>query len=335
MQAVRWFVGLQAQEPPSPYVTLFSRLSAFDPSELSALVSNRSVVRTALMRNTIHLATSDDALALRPHLQVVVDRQFRSTQFAKDTAGLDLEEVVQVGRELLEEEPLTNAKAGRLLAEFWPEAPPASLAQVLRHRLTLVQVPPRGTWGASHAATSTTIESWLGRPLDHQASIADALRRFIAAYGPASVKDMQQWCGLTRLNVVVDEMAHDLMTFHDESGVVLYDLPDAPRPPASTPAPPRFLADYDNMLISLADRSRFASGVDHRPLEIGFGLSGSLLLEGVVGGMWKVEEGIVRVRTLKQVTGTTRKELNAEAESFTAFLATGYEVNGYTVTPLT
>ncbi len=328
LDAVRWLVGLQAQEPPSPYVTLWSRLDAFGPAELSSLLIDRVVVRTALMRNTIHLSTVDDALVLRPLMQPVVDRQFRSTSFAKDTADLDLDLVAEAGRLLLEESPRTNAQVGAILAERWPEVPRGSLAQVLRHRLALVQVPPRGTWGASHAATSTTLQAWSGSSMSDQPSVVAALQRFIAAYGPASIKDVQQWCGLTKLKAVVDEMSDQLVTFRDERGTVLYDIPDAPRPDADTPAPPRFLADYDNMLISLADRSRFAVAMEHRQFDIGFGLSGSLLVDGELCGMWKVEDAVLQVRTVKRLRGSYRADLQAESESFAEFLASGYDVAG-------
>jgi hypothetical protein len=334
LDAIRWLVGIQAQEPPSPYVTLWSRLKNFDPSELGRLLTDRAVVRMALMRNTIHLTMTDDALCLRPLMQVVADRQFRSTSFAKDTAALDLDLVAQQGRLLLEAAPRTNAQVGALLAERWPGVPKGSLAQVLRHRLALVQVPPRGVWGARGAATLTTLESWSGRSMDKDPSMAEALLRFIAAYGPASGKDIQQWCGLTKLKAVIDELSDRLVKYQDIDGTVLYDLPEAPRPDADTPAPPRFLADYDNMLISLADRSRFASSTEHRPFEIGFGLSGSLLLDGVVGGMWKVEDTVLEVRTVTSQRGSGLSELRDEAAVFAGFLATGHDVTDYRISRL-
>ena len=331
LDAVRWLVGLQAQEPPSPYVTLWSRLKTFDPPVLSQLLIDRTVVRTALMRNTIHLVVVEDALMLRPLMQTVVDRQFRSTPFAKDTAGLNLDLITEAGRLLVEEQPHTNAQVGALLAEEWPGVPKGSLAQVLRHRLALVQVPPRGTWGAHHAATSTTLEAWSGQSMQKDPSLANALLRFIAAYGPASVKDLQQWCGLTKLASVVESMSDRLMRFQGVDGAVLYDLPEAPRPAGDTAAPPRFLADYDNMLISLADRSRFSSSVEHRQFDIGFGLSGSLLLDGVLGGMWKVSDTILQVFTVAELRGSRLRELRDEAAGFAEFLATGHDVTDFRI----
>jgi hypothetical protein len=164
--------------------------------------------------------------------------------------------------------------------------------------------------------------------MSDQPSAADAVRRFIAAYGPVSIKDVQQWCGLTKLKAVIDEISDQLVTFQDERGTDLYDLPDARRPDADTPAPPRFLADYDNMLISLADRSRFAVAMEHRQFDIGFGLSGSLLVDGELGGMWKVEDAVLQVRTMRRIRGSHRADLQAESESFARFLASGYDVAG-------
>ena len=249
LDAVHWLVGLQAQEPPSPYVTLWSRLKAFDPGELGKLLADRAVVRIALMRNTIHLATVEDALQLRPLMQVVADRQFRSTPFAKDTAALDLDLVTEQGRMLLEQTPRTNAQVGALLAETWPGVPKGSLAQVLRHRLALVQVPPRGIWGASSAATSTTLEAWSGTSMHENPSIADALLRFIAAYGPASVKDLQQWCGLTRLKAVVDEMSDRLVKYRTsrERCCTTFRMPHARRRHTSAPSLSRRLRQHAHL----------------------------------------------------------------------------------------
>jgi len=161
-----------------------------------------------------------------------------------------------------------------------------------------------------------------------QPSVVGAIKRFIAAYGPASVKDLQQWCGLTKLKAVVDAMSDELVALRDERGTVVYDLPYAPRPDADISPPPRFLADYDNMLISLADRSRFTGAMEHRQFDIGFGLSGSLLIDGELSGMWKVADAVLQVRTMQRLRGSQRAEVLAESESFAEFLASGHDVAG-------
>lgn len=332
-------LGLQAQNPWSPHVALWSRVQDYDPSVIDALFDARKVVRLGSLRNTIHLLSSTDAPAIRAWCQPVADRQFQSTQFAKDVAELDTAEIASEARRLLEIEPLTNAQLGTALQQRWPNAPRGSLAQVARHKLALVQVPPRGKWGVSHAATSTTLESWLGAPLPDSVDVEALLLRFLSVYGPASVKDAQGWSGLTRLNVVFDRLRPGLETFRDEFGVELFDLPDAPRPAASVPAPPRFLPDYENALISYADRRRFLSDQPFTA-DLGRGaLDGTLLLDGVVDGIWRVRKddssGELVATTRQQLRGTRLRELREEAERFAEFLASRYDVAGARIESMT
>ena len=331
-------VGIQAQNPWSPHVALWSPVEGYDTSEVDAMFEERRVVRVGSLRNTIHLLSSTDAPAVRAWCQPVADRQFKSTQFAKDVAGIDLDKVASKARTLLETEPLTNAQLGAALQQRWPDVPRASLAQVARFKLALVQVPPRGMWGASHAATSTTVEHWLGTPLPSQVDVEALIRRFLSVYGPASVKDAQAWSGLTRLNGAFHRLRPDLMSFRDEYGVELFDLPDAPRPAGSVPAPPRFLPDYENALISYADRRRF---MPDEPFiaDLGRGaLEGTILVDGVLDGMWRIRKeassGQLVASIRQRRRGPRLRELRDEAERFAAFLATGYDVDGAVVEQL-
>jgi hypothetical protein len=158
----------------------------------------------------------------------------------------------------------------------------------------LVQVPPRGLWGQSGQATHTSAESWLGGPLGGPlagSSLDEMVLRYLAAFGPATVKDIQAWCGLTRLNVVVARLRPELRVFRDVAGKELYDLPDAPRPSPETPAPVRFMAEFDNILLSHADRTRIMSD-EHRPrvLSSKNGLIPStILVDGFARGLWSIE----------------------------------------------
>ena len=331
-------VGIQAQNPWSPHVALWSRVKAYASGEVDAMFEERRVVRVGSLRNTIHLLSSSDAPAIRAWCQPVADRQFKSTQFAKDVAGIDIDAVVSEARTLLEAEPLTNAQLGAALQKRWPDVPRASLAQVARFKLALVQVPPRGTWGASHAATSTTLEHWLGTSLPDEVDVEPLIRRFLSVYGPASVKDAQAWSGLTRLKGAFDRLRPDLMSFRDEYGVELFDLPDAPRPAGSVPAPPRFLPDYENALISYADRRRF---MPDQPFiaDLGRGaLEGTILVDGVLGGVWKIgkdaSSGKLVASTCQPLRGSGLRELRDEAERFAAFLATAYDIDGATIEQL-
>ena len=141
-------VGMQAQEPPDPYVALWTRLADFNPEELVLLLESRAAVRaTTMLRTTIHLVTASDAVGMRPILQPVAERTFIHTPFAKALDGVDLGEVIARGRELLAGSPMTIAALGRRLAEDWPDREPGPLGYVIRFHVPLVQIPPRGLWG--------------------------------------------------------------------------------------------------------------------------------------------------------------------------------------------
>ena len=258
--AVRHLAGMQAQAPFPPYYGLWSRLHGFAPGDLGRLLLDKSVVRIALMRGTVHLVAADDALLLRPLIQPLLDRDLRTnTAHAAALASVDLPKVAAEARAVLAEAPRTPGELGKVLARRWPDCPPGSLAYAARNLLPLVQVPPRAVWGRSGQPTCDTAEDWLGRPLPERPSLDDLVLRYLAAFGPASVPDVQAWSGLTRLHEVVDRLRPRLEVFADEHGRELFDLPDAPRPDPDTPAPPRFVAEFDNLLLSHRDRTRVMS----------------------------------------------------------------------------
>jgi len=285
-EAVERLAGMQAQSPTSPYVGLWTRLEGFDAGELSRLIVERAVVRIALMRSTIHLVTARDCLAFRPVVQPALERELKGAR-ARALAGLDLREVAESGRAILEETPLGWTELGARLAEQWTDRDPEALAATVRVRLALVQLPPRGVWGAGGRALHTTAEAWLGQPLSDDPSPDAMVLRSLAALGPASVADVQSWSGVPRLREAVERLRPCLQTFRDARGTELFDLPDAPRPDGDTPAPPRFLPEYDNLLLSHADRSRVI------PAEHAARVAASLghpmfLLDGSVRGTWKL-----------------------------------------------
>jgi winged helix DNA-binding protein len=236
IETVEHLGGLQAQAPFPPYYGLWSRLDGFRPDDLAGLLLSRAVVRIALMRGTIHLVSSRDCMMLRPLTQPVLDRALKSL-FGKHLPGVDTGAIAAAGRALVEDQPRTFADLGALLAERWPEHPPVTLAQTVRALVPLVQVPPRAVWDRAGQPLHTSAESWLGRPLDPQPSLTGLVRRYLAAFGPATVADIQAWSGLTRLREPVEELGAELRAFRGEDGSELFDLPGAPRPDPGTPAP--------------------------------------------------------------------------------------------------
>lgn len=256
--------GLQAQSPMAPYYALWSRVRDFAPEQLAEMLLQRTAVRIVCMRGTVHLLTGADAVQLRPLTQPVLDRDLRTNaQHASGLVGMDFAALAAEGRRLVEATPSSMAQLRPLLAESWPNRPPAALAHAVRDLLPLVQIPPRGVWGKSGQPILTTLDHWLGRPLPADPSPDEMVLRYLAAYGPASVLDAQAWSGLTRLGEVFERLRSRLSVFVGTSGVELFDLPDAPRPDRDTDVPARILAPFDNLLLAYADRSRFMS-VEHK-----------------------------------------------------------------------
>ena len=307
---IELLVGLQAQNPNDPYYALWSRIEGFEPGELSEMMESHEALRVQLLRSTIHLVTARDCRAIRPIVGSVLARTFGSTQFAKDLEGVDRAAVLRLAKGLLEDRPRTRAELGPLLAQRWPDRVPGSLAQAATYLLPVVQVTPRGIWQRSGPAAWTTIETWLGRPLEPAAPPDQLIIRYLAAFGPAAKKDMRVWSGLTGLTEAVERLRPQLRVFRDEKGVELFDLPDAPRPDADYPAPPRFLPEYDNLLLSHADRSRFFDGA-----LVPKGWVGNVLVDGIYTGSWKVKSA--KNRTQLEV-GLGKKLTRADLQAVTA-----------------
>ncbi|MCP3103804.1 winged helix DNA-binding domain-containing protein [Myxococcus sp. K15C18031901] len=290
-EVLEQLVGLQAQAGNAPYVGLWTRLARFQLEDLTRLYTSRRVVRATLMRATQHLVTASDFLGLRPALQPVLDRGFQYSPHRRALEGVDLEAVLAEGRRLLSDGPLSNVELGRRLHARWPEHDARGLGFLVRSLSEpLVTVPPFGTWGVGGEVEFTPAEAWLGRPMGPALSEEDVVLRYLRAFGPASVKDMQTWSGLSGLREVVARLGGRLRMFRDEKGRELFDVPDAPRPDGDTPAPVRFLPEFDNVLLSHTDRSRIISEEHRRRVFTVNGIiRATVLVDGFVRGMWRVE----------------------------------------------
>jgi hypothetical protein len=304
IETIEHLVGVQAQAPSNPYLALWARLDGFPPDALSQAIAMRRAVRTTLMRATIHLVSARECLALRPVMQPMLERTFASSVFARHLAGVDIEALLAAGKTLLEEQPRTRAELKPLLAARWPAHDADSLTAAIGFLLPVVQIPPRGLWRERGQPRLATVSGWLGRPLEADASPDEAMLRYLAAFGPATTADMRTWSRLSGLRAAVERLRPRLITCRDERGRELFDLPDAPRPEADTPAPPRFLPEYDNILLSHADRSRIIPDNVALPLPAGRGGElGTVLVDGMLAGMWRIARERDRARLTIEPAG--------------------------------
>ena len=319
-EALEHLVGMQAQNPNAPYLGLWTRLIDFCPDDLSELIEARKVVRLAQMRWTLHLVTARDCLGLRPALQPVMDRRMQAC-FGRHLGGVDLDRLADVGRVLVEQEPRSLGDVGQLLSKEWPRHEPRVLGHALSALVPLVQVPPRGIWGRNGRAVQTTAQRWLGRPLERATEPDTLIVRYLRAFGPATVADIRTWSGLTGLGPAVERLRPTLRTFRDVHGRELLDVADGLLPDPDTPAPPRFLPDYDNAVLAHADRTRILADPDRRRVL----KPKTFLVDGFVQGTWRLIRGrgliTIEVAPFGPIAGEDRIALAEEGMRLLSFIA--------------
>jgi hypothetical protein len=337
--ALEHLAGLQAQAPRAPYVALWSRLGArWGPGELEDMLLARTAVRTWAMRATVHLQTAADAVAWAPAIADVRRRRFQASAFARRLGDLDLDAVVDALHDVLDEQPRTRAGLARALGARFPGADEEALGYVGAFRGFLVQPPPRGLWGAGGAARLVPLATWLGEEVGPGgASPAEIVVRYLAAFGPATPADVATWSGMAGIAEAVAPVRGELLTVRDERGRELLDLPDAPRPDPRTPAPPRFLPEYDNALLSHADRARIVDVPRPVPLPPGNGgTRGTLLVDGFWRAEWALEPpGTLRIRPFAPWARRHDRAVMREAEALLAFIAPDADTHAIALDPVT
>ncbi|MEU4700614.1 winged helix DNA-binding domain-containing protein [Nonomuraea dietziae] len=312
IEAIRRLVAVQGQEINAPYLGLWSRLSGFAHDDLSDLLYGGQVVRGSLLRATQHLTAADDYVWVRPLMQARFSRASQSA-FAKVTEGVDRDELAALARRHLTGRTLTRPQLRDLLAERWPEADALALGWLAQSLLAVVHTPPNGIWGRGGATPFTLAEEWIGRPLETTLTPERLVERYLAAFGPAGVKDVQMWSGLSRLREVVERMP--LRRYTDEEGRVLYDLPDAELADEDTPAPVRLLPSFDNLVLAYDDRTRLMADEHRRQVCVGSVTHPVILVDGFVAGMWWLTRTGLRI----QPFGALPDEVMAEARRLLEF----------------
>jgi hypothetical protein len=323
-EAIEHLVGLQAQATNSPYVALWSRLKGFGHDQLSDLVLARTAVRTHLMRGTLHLVTARDCYVLRPVLQSMLVRTGRGV-YARQLEGVDFDELAKAARVLLDEEPRTTAQLGEVLAGRWPEYDARPLGAVIPTLVPVVQVPPRGLWGRSGQPLNTSVANWLGDEVAPDSEPDEVILRYLAVFGPATVADVGAWSKMTGLREPFERLRPKLRVYRDEEGRELFDVPDGAIEDPDVPAPPRFLPEFDNVLLSHADRTRIMSE-EHRKRWGNVAnavFPASFLVNGFLRGTWRLEKDALVLKSYAKVSKKDQTALEREAKRLLDFLAPG------------
>ncbi len=330
--AIRSLVAVQGQVSNAPYVGLWSRLRNFKRDDLTALIEGRRVVRAPSFRGTLQLQAGEDYLLFQPLVRRALARNLHL--FAKRSKGFDWERVAASLLAHLLERPRTGVELRAKMEELFSGFGKPNILDSVRMELGLLQIPPAGVWGFTGRPTYVEASAWLGETFvaSHE-GLKQLVLRYLAAFGPASVQDIQSWSGLTRLDSTVEALRSSLRTFRDEEGRELFDLSDAPRPKPDTPAPVRFLPEFDNLVFGHDDRRRIVSDADRpRLLTRDFNCA-AVLIDGFAKGKWKMERQPERITLVidlfEALSRKAQNELQEEGERLLRWM--GGEKVSYTI----
>jgi hypothetical protein len=308
-EAIRRLTPLQAQHAPAPYLALAARLDGFDRDALEAAFAQRHVVKTTVMRNTLHAVAADEYGAYAQFA-----RQTRLRTWRREYGHLDEERVVAELSAWLRE-PRTNRDIRDHVGAYDGVADdPWSPIMFARTLLPLVQLPPAGSWNDPRRSSFVLHDEPLPDP---DAAAASVLARYLAAFGPASRRDMASWSGLAQRDFAAGLARLQTVPSRDEEGRELLDLPGAPLPDASTPLPVRLLAHWDQALLAYADRERILPA---EVAPVGLTLSGdpTVTVDGRVAASWAWERDGDGVRIVvtphTDLRRGSRDEIRAEAK---------------------
>ena len=298
MRAVERVAGLQAQWAPSIPVGLWTRLDGFDPAQLERALERKQLVRATLMRATIHLVSTLDYLHFQPVLADAIRRRYRR--------AFDSAELLELAAQM--EAAAQTPRPGKELRQLVDEE---KWFRVIHHARFL-------RLGDDYVAA----EAWLDRPYEPpEKGIRLLLRRYLAAWGPATAADAAAWTGLQvgELREALEEVG--TRRFQDEQGRVLHDLPRAPLPDGDAPAAPRLLPRFDNVVLSHADRTRVVTDELRKVIIRAGEVDPVVLVDGFVAGRWRRKGKRIAVEWLGDASRTEREQVDDEARRLEAFLA--------------
>jgi hypothetical protein len=280
---------LQGQEPLAPYVALAARLDGFEPPQLEAALGAGEVVKTTIMRVTLHLAAGADYPAYHE-----LARQARLRTWRKNYGHVDERRVIADLRRWLRTPRSNDEIRERILRHEGAPDDTYRPLLVARTLVPLVQTPPAGYWRNRQRPRFV----FDPRPLPDPADAATlVLERYLTAFGPASKRDVAAWAGVAQREFAEAWERLATVSFRDEKGAELLDLPDQPLPPASTKLPPRFLSRWEQPLLAYADRDRIIPR-ELLPLKLTHSGDQTVTVDGRVVASWRLERGargLVRV----------------------------------------
>jgi hypothetical protein len=307
-EAIRRLTPLQGQHSPAPFIALAARLDGFTRDDLEAAIASRDVVKTTIMRLTLHVAAAADYPAYAQLARQARMRNWRSTY-----AHLDEEQVAaELGAWL--REPRTNDEIRERVRRFDGVAEDAWTPVIFaRTLLPLVQLPPAGFWRDKRRPSFVLDPRPLPDPVEAAALV---LSRYLAAFGPAGRRDPAAWAGVAQRDFAEAWTRLETVSFRDEHGTELLDLPNQPLPPASTPLPVRLLANWDQPLLAYADRERIVP-LELQPLKLTLSGDPTVTVDGRVAASWQLrrEADAVQLTVTPHVElrRSGRAEIRAEA----------------------
>lgn len=330
--AIERLVGMQAQLAPPPYVGLWTRLRDFHREDLARSIENREVIKATLMRATLHLFTTEDFVRFRATLQPMLTGA--GSAVAKQHGGdFDVDRLLAAARSYIDEKPRTFADISEMVTELMPGHDVGALRYTVRTQLPLVQVPITSGWSYSSKPTFALAESWIGRAISPEDNLRELVFRYLAAFGPASVTDAQTWLGM-KLKDTFDKLRPELQIYRDEGRRELFDLPNLPLPDDDTPAPVRFLPEFDNLLLSHSKRNRVIADEHRSKVYLpALRVAATTLVDGFVSGTWKIEKSknaaTLVIEPFNKLTKKDRAALIEEGEQLIRFVeaeAASFEV---------
>ena len=317
--AIERLAGLQAQLARAAYVGLWTRLRDFRRETLDHLIENRSVIKATWVRATLHLCTADDYIRFRATLQPMLTRA--ASTIAKGRGGdFDLNKLLSAAREYIGERPRTFAEISEMVNKLMPDQDVGALRYAVRMHLPLVQVPVTGGWGYSNQPEFTLADSWIGRPIAPEDRLRELVLSYLAAFGPASVTDMQTWSGMPSLKETFQKLRPELKLHRAEGRRELFDAPGLVIPDGDVPAPVRFLPEFDNLLLSHSNRTRVIADEHRSKVYLpGLRVAATILIDGFVRGAWKIEKSksaaALVIEPFDKLTRHDRAALTQEGES--------------------